>query len=65
MEKQVVHLFTESEVYAKGSIYDPCINRTAKFFMRFDSKAQALSHLSSIRDDDDGCEFQLVIHSKV
>jgi hypothetical protein len=62
--KPVLHLHTDSSIYAEGTVYDSTIERIVKFFMRFDTKAQALSHLSGIRDNDDGFEFQLVIHSK-
>lgn len=62
--KPVLHLHTESNVYVQGTVYDATLERTVKFFMRFDSKAQALSHISGMRDNDDGFEFQLVIHSK-
>lgn len=59
----VIHLHVSNKIYAQGSMFDSAINRTVNFFMNFDTKQQALSHLSNLRDDDDGCEFQLVIHS--
>ena len=60
----VIHLYVSNKIYAQGSMFDSAINRTISFFMNFDTKQQALSHLSGIRDNDDGFEFQLVIHSK-